>query len=112
MRLLGGLSLTLYFAAATAAPARAPADPVSKNIRTTCKSQKRCMTEQRAAMRRALNYLGTARPPGWRLQICNKNASRGQLRVDWVGFDNCIRNASLRPAPPPRKPKRRIRIFS
>jgi len=69
------------------------------------------MTQQRTAMRLAMNYLATAHPPGWRLQVCNTNASRGVLRVDWVGFNNCIRNPALRPPAPPAKPKKKFRIF-
>jgi hypothetical protein len=49
-------------------------------------------------MARALTFVRKQRPPVWRVQLCNRNASRGRNRVDWVGFDNCIRNAALRPA--------------
>jgi len=110
MRALRGL--WLFAVPLLAGPAAATAvDPVSVNIRAICKSQKRCMVQQRAAMRHALNYLATERPPGWRLQVCNRNASRGSLRVDWVGFDNCLRNPALKPPLGPRKARKRLRLF-
>ena len=28
-------------------------------------------------------------------QLCNRNAGRGGYRVDWVGFEHCIRNSGL-----------------
>jgi hypothetical protein len=79
------------------ASARPPLhDPVQLNIGVNCQWQPRCMAEQRTAMRRALAYVSSRRPPSWRVQLCNRNAARGGYRVDWVGYDNCIRNASLR----------------
>jgi hypothetical protein len=110
MRVLGCI-LCLALASATAAESRpAVRDPVSRNIGMTCKWKPRCMKQQRAAMRSALNYLATAHPPSWRLQLCNKNASRGVLRVDWIGFNNCIRNQALRP-PVPLNKKRGLKVF-
>ena len=50
-------------------------------------------------MRRALKYLKQADPSPWQLQLCNHNAARQRLRIDWVGFDNCLRNTVLRPIP-------------
>jgi hypothetical protein len=50
-------------------------------------------------MKRALKYVRSERPPVWRIQLCNRNAKRGRNRVDWIGFNNCIRNESLRPTP-------------
>jgi hypothetical protein len=57
------------------------------------------MMQQEAAMKRALEFVRKARPASWRIQQCNRNAARSRNRVDWVGFDNCIRNATLRQAP-------------
>ena len=71
-------------------------DPVSLNIGVNCQWQPRCMNRQRTAMKRALSFVAKARPPQWRIQLCNRNARRGGNRVDWIGFDHCIRNATLR----------------
>jgi len=79
-------------------------NPALLNIGLSCRWEQACMTVQRKAMKRALGYVRKAKPPAWRVQLCNRNASRGYQRVDWIGFDHCIRNAALRPAParPPR----------
>jgi hypothetical protein len=74
-------------------------NPVTLNIGLNCQWQQRCMVQQEAAMKRALDFVRKARPASWRIHQCNRNASRSRYRVDWVGFDNCIRNASLRPPP-------------
>jgi hypothetical protein len=71
-------------------------DPVSLNIGVTCQWQSRCIKRQRAAMNHALAYVSRHRPPHWQIQQCNRNANRGGVRVDWVGFDHCIRNHSLK----------------
>ena len=91
---------TAAFAALSlsASPAR-PAvlhDPIALNIGVNCQWQPRCMKQQRGAMKRALGFVVRARPPQWRIQLCNRNASRGGNRVDWIGFDHCIRNSGLR----------------
>jgi len=71
-------------------------DPLALNIGVNCQWQARCMDQQRRAMKRSLAYVGTMRPGRSRVELCNRNARRSTSRVDWVGFDNCIRNASLR----------------
>lgn len=71
-------------------------DPVLLNIGVSCQWQERCMVAQRSAMKQSLSYVSKNRPPQWRLQLCNRNAARGGYRVDWVGFNNCIRNQTLR----------------
>lgn len=82
---------------ASAAQARVPLyDSVSLNIGLNCQWQRTCIAAQQRAMTRALSYVRTQRPPRSKIHLCNRNASRGHNRVDWVGFDNCIRNASLR----------------
>jgi len=87
--------------AARARAERAPLNnPALLNIGLSCRWEQKCMSVQRKAMKRGLAYVRKARPPAWRVQLCNRNASRGYQRVDWVGFDHCIRNQSLRPAPP------------
>ncbi|MEO7750538.1 MAG: hypothetical protein ABIS09_04370 [Sphingomicrobium sp.] len=102
-------------AAAIAPPHRQPVpihDPVVLNIGLSCKWQPRCITLQRRAMERATGFVRNQHPPVWRVHLCNRNAARGRFRVDWVGFDNCIRNSALRPPPPPAaKSKRRFHIF-
>jgi hypothetical protein len=83
-------------------------DPVALNIGVNCQWQTRCMSQQRSAMKSALRFVAKARPPQWRIQLCNRNANRGGNRVDWIGFDHCIRNGALQP-PAPHKAKRRRR---
>ena len=92
----------------SASAARTPAlhDPVALNIGVNCQWQPRCMAQQRAAMNRALRYVAKVRIPQWRIQLCNRNASRGGNRVDWIGFDHCIRNSDLRRPAGLRKRKR------
>ena len=70
-------------------------DAVALNIGVNCQWQQSCIGKQRSAMKRALYYVETRRPPHWRIQLCNRNASRGRNRVDWVGYENCIRNTGL-----------------
>ena len=78
--------------------ARAPVlhDGVALNIGVNCQWQPRCMAQQRAAMNHGLKFVSKTRPPQWRIQLCNRNANRGGNRVDWIGFDHCIRNSGLR----------------
>jgi hypothetical protein len=71
-------------------------DAVALNIGVNCQWQSPCMGQQRSAMKRALNYVADRRPPRWRVELCNRNAGRSGYRIDWVGFDHCIRNASLK----------------
>ncbi len=70
-------------------------DPVFLNIGFVCKWQERCMRDQQRAMKRALGYVRKYRPGTWKIQLCNRNAAR-RGRVDWIGFENCIRNRRLR----------------
>jgi hypothetical protein len=74
-------------------------DPVGLNIGLLCQWQFQCMQQQNRAMDRALRFVRKKRPPTWRIETCNKNASRKRQRVDWVGYDHCIRNQALVPAP-------------
>jgi hypothetical protein len=98
-RLLLALPFVLW-AAAAPAQGRAPLyDPISLNIGLSCQWQQRCIAEQQRAMKRALKFVRKEQPPVWRVQLCNHNAARQRFRVDWVGFNNCIRNAVLRPLP-------------
>lgn len=80
-----------------ATPRYAPLyDSVRLNIGLNCRWEQRCIARQQRAMERALKFVKVHQPPQARIQQCNRNASRGRGRVDWIGFDNCIRNASLR----------------
>ena len=110
-RMIAAALLTV--SAAAAAPAAAPLyEPVALNIGLSCQWQQHCIGKQERAMKRALKYVRKYEPPKWRIHLCNRNASRKRGRVDWIGFDHCIRNESLRPPPPPRparKPTRRTR---
>jgi hypothetical protein len=82
-------------------------DSIALNIGVNCQWQSRCMSLQRSAMKRALAFMRSNRPPQWQLELCNRNAGRGGYRIDWVGFDHCIRNAALKP--PVRAVKPRVR---
>jgi hypothetical protein len=75
-------------------------DPVFLNIGFVCQWRDGCISRQRTAMKKALAYVDKNDPPAWKVQQCNRNASRyrGRGRVDWIGFNNCIRNKSIRPA--------------
>jgi hypothetical protein len=70
-------------------------DSVTLNIGINCRWERKCIAVQQRAMRRALDYVRIRRPAAARIHLCNHNASRGRYRVDWVGFDNCIRNSAL-----------------
>jgi hypothetical protein len=95
----------LGLASASAARAAAPLyDPVALNIGLSCQWQQRCISQQAKSQKRALRYVGKYKPPTWRIHLCNRNAARKRGRVDWTGFDRCIRNAELRPPPPPPPP--------
>ena len=79
-------------------------DPVALNIGLNCHWNHSCMSAQKSAMKKSLKYVDKYDPPQWRIHLCNRNASRISARVDWVGFDRCVRNESLRPPPPPPPP--------
>jgi hypothetical protein len=81
-------------------------DPVILNIGLNCQWQLHCMSDQRQAMQHALKYVSKYHPPLWRIHQCNRNASRSRWRVDWSGFNNCVRNAALMYEPPRRAVKR------
>jgi hypothetical protein len=78
-------------------------DPIVLNVGFVCRWDARCMDRQQDAMKRALKYVRKKKPPIWRVELCNRNAGRRGQRVDWIGFDHCIRNEVLRPAPPSRR---------
>jgi hypothetical protein len=93
--------------AVSAAQAAAPLyDSIGLNIGFNCRWQQSCIAEQQRAMKHSLAYVNKRQPPVWRVHLCNRNASRGRNRVDWVGFNNCIRNASLGPSARPARKRR------
>jgi hypothetical protein len=97
MRWVLGALLIAMGTSASAAQARVPLyDSISLNIGLNCQWQRNCMVAQQRAMKRALAYVKSRRPAAARIHLCNRNARRARNRVDWVGFDNCIRNAWLR----------------
>jgi hypothetical protein len=87
-------------AEASGAPAAAPLyDPVVLNVGINCQWQPRCERHQLKAMKTARKFITRRHPPIWRVHLCNRNARRGTARLDWIGFDNCIRNPNLLPPP-------------
>lgn len=80
-------------------------NPAILNIGFVCRWQERCIAKQENAMGHALKYVKKYPPPAWKIQLCNRNAGRNGTRVDWIGFNNCVRNPNLRP-PPPRRLRR------
>lgn len=104
-------SALMMFAIAGASPGAPINDPVQLNIGISCRWDTNCVKQQQRAMRKSLAYVAKYHPPLWRIQQCNRNASRGTAKVDWTGFNNCVRNAGLvyRPPPPPPPAKAKIR---
>jgi hypothetical protein len=96
---LAALALAAGAAGAGAADAKLPPlrDPVFLNIGFVCQWREPCIGRQQRAMRHALGYVRKHHPPAWKVQLCNRNASRnrGRGRVDWIGFNNCVRNERL-----------------
>jgi hypothetical protein len=82
------------------------ADPVALNIGLICQWDEECIYDHKVAMRKALKYVAKYHPPQWRIEQCNRNASRGKSRVDWIGFNQCVRNAGLTYVPPAPKASR------
>ena len=102
-------ALALGGGAVDAQPVAPLEDGVALNIGLNCQWQTRCMDKQQQAMKHALKYVQKYQPANWRVQLCNHNAARKRYRVDWVGFNNCIRNTTLRPLPPsPLKKRSRL----
>jgi hypothetical protein len=97
MRWILALALLAFGSAAAAAGRHALLnDPVALNIGVNCQWQSRCMALQRAAMNAALSYVARHRPGRAQIQLCNRNARRGGNRVDWIGYEHCIRNPALK----------------
>ena len=77
-------------------------DPVMLNIGINCQWQRSCERREIKAMSSARGFIARNRPPLWRIQLCNRNARRSIARIDWVGFDHCLRNPRLA-GPTPRR---------
>jgi hypothetical protein len=54
-------------------------------------------------MRSAHRFIAARHPPLWKIHQCNRNARRSSSRIDWVGFNDCIRNPGLTQPPPRRR---------
>lgn len=86
----------LSFATPAGAFAAAPLyDPVLLNVGLNCQWERTCQRRQLKAMASARKFMARAHPPLWRVHLCNRNAQRGTARIDWVGFNECIRNPDL-----------------
>lgn len=60
-----------------------------------CRWETTCVQRQRHAMAAALQFVRKKAPPRQKIHVCNRNSSRGTDRVDWIGFNNCIRNPRI-----------------
>jgi hypothetical protein len=97
--LISSAILSMLAVTAAAGSGVAPINnPAILNIGYLCRWQERCMSRQEKAMNRAVAYVKKRHPPSWKVQLCNRNAARKRSRVDWVGFNNCIRNPAVRRA--------------
>ena len=95
------VALAVCVAGAAGVDAKLPPlrDPVFLNIGFVCQWQDSCMDKQKRAMKRALSYTKKANPPTWKIHICNRRAvQRRSGRVDWISYDNCIRNPDVHPS--------------
>lgn len=93
------LTVLAFFATASGARATAPLyDPVMLNIGINCQWQQSCQRRHLNAMKSAHRFIAAKHPPLWKIHQCNRNARRSSSRIDWVGFNDCIRNADLSPA--------------
>lgn len=72
-------------------------DPVFLNIGFVCQWQESCIQKQKRAHKRALSYVKRWKPPAWKVQLCNhRSTQRRSGRVDWIAYNNCIRNPKVR----------------
>ena len=74
-------------------------DPVALNVGINCQWEPRCQRRELKAMSQAREYIARAHVPLWRIHLCNRNARRSAARVDWIGFNDCIRNRHLQRPP-------------
>jgi hypothetical protein len=96
MRLLLVAALAIAVAGRAEARPLAPLyDPVSLNIGLACQWKDSCVDAQTRAMKRARSFVARRKPAPRQIHQCNRNAARTGGRVDWIGFNNCIRNRRL-----------------
>lgn len=104
------LALFAFVLSAAGSEGAVRAPPINNtallNIGFVCRWQTHCIRKQERAMERSLKYVRKRGLPAWKIQLCNRNASRKGTRKDWTGFNNCIRNPTLQ-SPPKRKKVRR-----
>ena len=94
-----GFAALALVAAASEGRAMAPLyDPVALNIGINCQWQPQCQSKQHKAMSDAAKFIAAKHPPLSQIHLCNRNARRGTARVDWVGFNSCIRNSIIKDA--------------
>lgn len=94
------LAALAFLALGSAGRSTAPIyDPVALNIGINCQWQERCERRQHKALRDAARFIAAKNPPLSKIHLCNRNARRGPARVDWVGFNACVRNTRLSAAP-------------
>lgn len=93
---IGAALLLSAFPAGSATRRAILYDPVALNIGVGCQWQPECMIKQRTAMASALTYVAQKKPSENLVHLCNRNASRVGGRVDWIGYDHCIRNRKLK----------------
>ncbi len=90
-------ALLLGLAAAGAEAQRAPPiHPVVRNINLLCKSQSSCVQRQWRSMQAAFAFMRARQLPVWKIELCNRNAAKQRSRIDWIGFNNCIRNPKVK----------------
>ena len=92
------VGVAICVAAAAPAEAKLPPlrDPVFLNIGFVCQWQERCIQRQQSAMKRAIAYTRKYKPPAWKIHLCNRRAvQRRSGRVDWISYNNCIRNPAV-----------------
>ena len=94
-RRLALAAFAVVLPSAQAHPAAPLYDAVMLNIGINCQWQQACQRRQVKAMNQARSFIARNNPPLWRIHLCNRNAGRATARVDWVGFNNCIRNTHL-----------------
>ena len=71
-------------------------DPVFLNIGFVCQWNDACIDRQKRAMKRATGYTKKYNPPSWKIHLCNRRAvQRRSGRVDWISYNNCIRNPAI-----------------
>jgi hypothetical protein len=102
------LAAVLLLGDAASSASRAPLqDGFALNIGINCRWEQQCIRAQHFGMRAAVQYVERSDPPRWRIHQCKRNAWRYGNRLDWIGFNNCVRNAALRPQPPATKRHKR-----